>query len=123
MEAWAPTREECIEHAVLGLVESFADTAGIAAAAEHALMLPAEDDMELLVAALDEVIYLLDARGAVAVGVTARRHQRGGLDLRYATVALEDVETIGPVPKGVTRHRLRFGDEDGVWRCSVVIDV
>lgn len=120
--AWGKDREQCIEQAVAGLVESFVDTRGVVPASEHAVVLAEDDDTELLIAALDEVIYLVDAAGVVPVQAVAVRRERGLL-VRYATVPLRDVETTGPVPKGVTRHRLDFGAADGVWRCSVVIDV
>lgn len=123
IEAWALERERCIEEAALALVESFVDAGGAEPHAEHAVTLPADGDAELLIAALDEVIYLVDARGVVPVRVTVAPRDDGGISVLYATVSLRSVEPIGPVPKGVTRHRLRFGVEDGTWHCSVVVDV
>jgi SHS2 domain-containing protein len=83
----------------------------------------AGDDTELLVAAMEEVMYLLDARGEVPVAATVSARDGDGVDVVYATAPLRTVETIGPVPKGVTRHALGFAATDGMWRCTVLIDV
>ena len=63
IEAWAPTRNGCIREAVLGTVDSFLDTSS--ARPNHTLVrrLTAEHDDDLLVAVLEEVIYLLDTAG------------------------------------------------------------
>ena len=46
-----------------------------------------------------------------------------GISVRYATVPLRAVKIVGPAPKGVTRHALKFGPENRAWRCSVVVDI
>ncbi|MFN2581925.1 MAG: archease [Candidatus Dormibacteria bacterium] len=124
VEAWGATREECIEHAVLGLIESFVELSDpVSATHTHDVELTPVDESELLIAALDEVIYVVDTTGDVAVRASV--HDRPGrkVRVRYDTVPLEAVRVIGPAPKAVTRHALHFGPDDHGWRCSVVIDI
>lgn len=60
IEAWAPTRDGCIRQAVLGTVESFLDLESAHAVHTRLRRLTADRDDDLLVAVLEEVIYLLD---------------------------------------------------------------
>src|SRR5690606_13328990 len=68
VEAWGPTREDCLAEAVAGLVATFADTAGAAPMETITTRLDATADADLLAAVLDEVIYLLDAHSVVPCG-------------------------------------------------------
>ena len=87
--------------------------------AVHDVALEAGDRGSLLVAWLEELIYLADtasfvpdrARGLelVATGLRAR------LEGRRAD--------IDPLVKAATYHGLRFAHEDGRWRARVVLDV
>lgn len=124
VEAWAPTRETCLAEAVRGLVTSFADVAGAAARRASERHLTAGTPEDLLVAALDEVIYLLDAEGEIPVSVAVRRAADGGVDLVLSLAGAEAVEIIGSVPKAASLHELRCApDETGQWSCAVTIDV
>ncbi|MBV8195225.1 MAG: archease [Candidatus Dormibacteraeota bacterium] len=123
VEAWGPSRASCIEQAVLGLVESFADLSRAAVTGEHVLEPAAPNDGELLVAALEEVIYLVDAEARVVCTVQAVDEPGSPPRIVYGMTRLDSVETIGPAPKGVTRHALGFASVGGAWRCNVVIDV
>jgi SHS2 domain-containing protein len=126
VEAWAPTREECLAEAVHGLVASFADTAGAEAARPGRRVpfaCPPESDTELLVRVLDEVIYLLDVRDVVPVRVALMSAPGGGLTGHVDVVDRAAVRPVGPAPKAVTRHGLRLAPDAGVWRCTVTVDV
>ena len=72
IEAWAPTREECLAEAVRGLVDSFAAVAGRCPHHRASRHMTARPDADLLVAVIDEVIYRLDADGEIPVWVQAR---------------------------------------------------
>ena len=62
IEAWGPTREDCIAEAVRGLVESFADISETTHQRVIEHHLDAGSDADLLAAAVEEVIYHLDTR-------------------------------------------------------------
>jgi SHS2 domain-containing protein len=122
VEAWGPTREVCIEQAVLGLVASFAQVANGASTSDVEVELTG-GDADLLVAALDEVVYRLDADDAIPATVCVRP-SAGGVTLVLSLVDRRWAEPIGAAPKGVSHSGLEFGASgDGMWRCRVTIDV
>jgi SHS2 domain-containing protein len=83
---------------------------------------PADDD-EMLIALLDEVIYLVDALAVVPVMVQLEARADGGLTGTFQTVPATAVAVIGAVPKGISRSELFIGSRRGRWRCSVEVDV
>lgn len=121
IEAWAPTRDECLRQAVLGSVEMFLDTTGAQPTGTHTFRVDADDE-QLLVAVLEEIVYELDTTGKVPVQTTVTSHDTG-CDLRFDTVEARTLPQVGAAPKAVSLHQLRFaGTEDG-WSCLVTWDV
>ena len=119
IEAWGPDRDSCLAEAVLGLADSVVDRS--AAGPDRApvtVPLAADSDTDLLVAALDEVIYRLDTRDQVPV---AASYAAGTLHLDMADV--HTLPVVGPAPKAVTLHELHFAAEGDRWTCSVTIDI
>jgi SHS2 domain-containing protein len=125
LEAWAPTRDECIAEAVLGLVESFADVSGARPDRCVTVSVPEGPAEDMLLAVLDEVIYRLDVHGEVPVDVEADSTDMAeeGLGMRLAMAGTEAVEPVGAAPKGVSLHGLRFTVGPGGWACTVMVDV
>lgn len=123
LEAWAPTRQECIAHAVQALVESFAEVASAVPRESVALALDETSDEDLLVAVLNEVIYQMEVYGRVPVDVSIDGEGQGRTDVRFAAVRVEDVDVVGAIPKAVSLHELRFAHSGGAWRCHVTVDV
>lgn len=123
-EAWGPTRAACFGEAVRALVGSFADTDAVRASAAHeATFDRSGDDEDLLVDLLDEVIYLVDVRGAVPVGGDVHDRDDGGIAARFDLAETDQVRPRGAVPKAVTYHGLEVVRDDRGWRCRVTIDV
>ncbi|UGY91312.1 archease [Streptomyces gobiensis] len=136
LEAWAPTRDECVAEAVLGLVESFADVSRTRPERVVTVSVPEGPAEDMLLAVLDEVIYRLDVHGDVPIDVEAvdvngaggededeDAADGGGLDLRLAVAGTEAVEAVGAAPKAVSLHGLHFGTDTVRWSCSVTVDV
>jgi SHS2 domain-containing protein len=124
IEAWGPTREDCIAEAVRGLVESFAQVS--AAGSEHASErhLTADSDDDLLAAVIDEVIYCVDAEGQIPAEVKVTRAADKGIDLSMRTVHASAAELIGAAPKAAAMSGLACAaDPSGRWSCAVTIDV
>ena len=124
IEAWGPTREDCIAEAVRGLVESFADLSGTTYqhATDHHL--GAGSDADLLAAAVEEVIYHLDTEGTIPAAVEVSRAADGGIDLRLRVVDAAAAEIIGAAPKAASLSGLTCAlDASGRWLCAVTIDV
>jgi SHS2 domain-containing protein len=124
IEAWGSTREDCVAEAVRGLVESFADvgrTTGQRATDRH---LTAGSDADLLAAAVEEVIYGLDAGGEIPTAVKVSPATDGGIDLTLWVVDAGTVEIIGAAPKAASLSGLRCApDVSGRWSCAVTVDV
>ena len=86
--------------------------------ARHAFELEAPDRGALLVALLEELIFLADTEGFVPDRADVH------VDDNRLTGALEGRRTrIDPIMKAATFHGLQFERSDGVWSARVVFDV
>jgi SHS2 domain-containing protein len=120
--AWSPTEQGCLAQAIEGLAGSFV-AATSAPVGSRVLRVRAATAAERLVAVLEEVLFLLDTEGVVAVA--ARIEPVTGPEVRgeLAVVALAATVPVGPAPKGIAWHELRQDRTGGQWRCRVVVDV
>ena len=123
VEAWAPTREECVAEAVLGAVGSFLDISSAHPTGVHCFLVVVNSDEDLLADVLDEMVYLLDTTGEVPVDVELEPADGGETEVRFATTAASDLSRVGAVPKGVSLHELTLAAGPGGWSCSVILDV
>ncbi|MET7906524.1 archease [Streptomyces sp. NPDC005336] len=122
VEAWAPTREECLAQAVRGVCESFLDLTGAAGVRRRDVVVRADRDEDVLLALLEEVVYWLDTEGEVPVDVEltpVTGGLRGGLQMADAGA----LPVTGAAPKAVTLHELAFTRGPEGWTCSVTLDV
>jgi SHS2 domain-containing protein len=124
IEAWAPTRPECLVEAMEALVEIFADI-DPAAGATRLVPVSAERaaDIDLLVSVLEEVIYVTDVLGSVPVRFHLAETEDGGVAGDMEVADSRDVVLVGPIPKAVSYHGLEMAERAGSWRCRAVIDV
>jgi SHS2 domain-containing protein len=125
IEAWGGTPLECLEEAARALVETFADLSNVTSTDTVPVMFDlAPDDEEALVAVLEEIVYLINAREAVPVDFVLEATEDGGVAGYFETAPASMVPLGGAAPKGVSRSELEFGhDDQGRWRCRAVIDV
>ncbi|WP_157577049.1 archease [Saccharomonospora iraqiensis] len=129
IEAWAPTRAECLAEAVAALVDSFADItevgdhADAGAGAEVTSELTAASDADLLAAVLNEVIYRLDVADFVptAAGIAEERADR--VRLRLRGVGTDAVEFTGAIPKAVALSDLVLTRTGDGWTAAATVDV
>ncbi|MEV5986728.1 archease [Streptomyces sp. NPDC052051] len=122
VEAWAPTREECLAQAVRAVCESFLDLTGAVGVRDTDVVVRGERDEDVLVALLEEILYRLDTAGEIPVEVTPVAVADGvRVGLRMADVAA--LPLTGAVPKAVTLHRLDFRPGPEGWTCAVTLDV
>jgi protein archease len=122
IEAWAPTRAGCIRQAVLGAVTSFLDMSSAQPNRTHVCRLAAACDDDLLVAVLDEVIYLVDTTCEAPVDLEVNDTD-GGVDVSFAMADAGTLPQVGAVPKAVSLNDLRFSHGHRGWRCLVTLDV
>ncbi|GAA2430378.1 archease [Streptomyces macrosporus] len=122
VEAWAPTREECLAQAVRGACASFLDLTDAVPVRRRDVEVRADTDEDLLVALLDEVVYRLDTDGEVPVGVDLEPVP-GGLRAGLRMADADALPVTGAAPKAVTLHGLRLAEGPDGWTCSVTLDV
>ncbi|MFF3949112.1 archease [Streptomyces sp. NPDC001902] len=122
IEAWGPTREQCLVEAVLGLVECFADVAGVRPVCVRRIPVADAADDDLLADLLDEVIFRLEVHGEVPVDVEAES-DADGLDVRMAMADVGSVEVTGAVPKAVSLNELHLAPGPYGWTCAATVDV
>jgi len=123
VEAWAPTREQCLAEAVAALTESCADTSNVVPTSRHTFRLAADSDEQTLVAVLEEVLYVLDAHGQVPV--TTHLDSMNGTELSgwFDVASVSEIPLIGSAPKGIALSGLSVHPVDGGWRCTATVDV
>jgi SHS2 domain-containing protein len=123
LEAWAPSRQECLAEALRGLIDSFADVSGAPVQRITERTLLAASDADMLATAGEEIIYLLDAEGQIPVNLRVRP-VTGGVVLVLALAAADAVEITGAVPKAISFHGLRCEpDRAGRWSACMTVDV
>ena len=122
VEAWAPTREECMAQAVRGVCASFLDLTGVTGGRRRDVVVRAERDEDMLVALLDEVVYRLDTEGEVPVDVELAPADGGVRGVLWMADA-GSLPVTGAAPKAVTLHGLAMTRGPDGWTCSVTLDV
>lgn len=123
IEAWAPTREQCVAEAVAALVAAFAHVTGDEPTDTVDFTVEAGADEDMLAAVLDEVIYRLDTTGQLPVDAQVRAAD-GDLRVQLRMTDVDRVDIVGAAPKAVSFHDLRFAPEaGGSWSCGVTLDV
>lgn len=122
VEAWAPTREECLARAVHGVVASFADTSAARPVRTRQATVTAGSDDDLLAALMDEIVYRLDTDGEIPVDVRIDAAP-GGVHARLFMAEADRLPLTGAVPKAVTLHGLSLCCDGARWTCAVTLDV
>lgn len=125
VEAWADSYGDCIAETLRGLVVSFAEVSGARAVRVLRRRLDAASPADLLAAAADEIIYILDTRGEVPVSVQVQPETGGtGIQLILELASAQDAEFTGAIPKAVSLHELACEpDAAGGWSAAMTVDV
>jgi SHS2 domain-containing protein len=122
VEAWGPTRAACLEEVALGFVELVAVPDPDAVIHHHELTIEASGPTEALLDLLEELVFLLDAEGAVPARV--RLEDRGAsVAVHLDLVDLAHADVVGPAPKGVSHSGLALRRRGDGWWARAIIDV
>jgi SHS2 domain-containing protein len=123
LEAWGPTREACLEEAVVALVDSVANVEQVSGWRHREVLLSGTDE-EILVALLEEVIYHLEVDGAVPALALVHPHGESVLAHLWL-IDLDPAATCGAAPKGVSySQQLNFRQQaPDRWWCTATVDV
>lgn len=122
LEAWGSSREACLAEAVRALAATFVD-ARRAPTTEVPFTIGPDTDDELLVRLLDEVVYLVDARGVVPVDAAVEPVEGGVISGTFAVADVGDVEVVGVPPKAIAHHAVVLEQRGDHWFARVTVDV
>ncbi len=122
IEAWGPDRLSCLAEAMRALVEVFAEPKEGASRRSVPVWVEPGEDVDVLVALLEEVIYVTDVIG-VPVGFHLAAAEGGAVCGSMEVADASEVEQVGPVPKAISYHGIEFSVHDGTWRCRALVDV
>lgn len=119
LDAWGHNRGQCFSQAVHALVAAFADVTWAETSEPAPIHLEPDSDESLLVALLEEVLWLVRVLGVVPVDGAVVDTEDGGLAGCFDVAAITHVRILGRVPRAVTRPRVEGDDTRAVWRCQV----
>ncbi len=124
IRVWGPDLPEVYRQAALGLASLMVDPTTVGPGREIPVAVEADDPEALLVAWLNELLYLCDAKGLVFSDCAIQSLTETTLS---AVVCAEEFDpsrhvAIGQV-KAVTYHLLRIAQSERGWGASVVVDV
>ena len=120
LELEAPTREDVFREAVAALGDLLAgDGASAGEEDDRGVCVQARDNPALLVAWLDELVFLAESEGLVPSNVVWLELGAGEVRGRVSFRSGSPPHLV----KGVTYHDLAFTCEGETWRARVVLDV
>jgi tRNA nucleotidyltransferase (CCA-adding enzyme) len=124
VRGWGPSRAEAFAQATLGVFALLVTADQVQAREDREVRAQAEGPEALLVAWIDECLYVHEIEGFVV----------GAVELTTCTDTLahgllhgEPVDPgrhrLGTVVKGATYHQTSVQDRDGAWEVRVIVDV
>ncbi len=124
VEAWAPTLPACFRQCALGVFALMVPLAAVAPAEEREVSAQADGTEALLVAWINELLYLHDVEGFALHDVGAPRISGNRL---HARVVGEPVDPArhprGILVKAATFHQLAVDRDPGGVRARLVLDI
>lgn len=123
IEAWGPTPGRCLEEAVKALVAIFAERNSRAEPRTRRFDVDAVNEEAVLVAVLEEIIFLVDTDGLLPVDVHVEYVDAHGARGTFAVLPVDDIAQTGSVPKAVSWRDLEMAPFPAGWRCRATIDV
>ena len=110
LEAWGRDLAACCEEATAALTEVYLDAVDRAALVEHrALDVGPGSPDDLLIAVLEDIIFVLETSLLVPIGATARAVGEEELTVNLSLANPASVEPAGAVPKAISLDGLHHG--------------
>ncbi|HEV2282295.1 MAG TPA: archease [bacterium] len=118
------TLEELFENAALGLVDLMVDPAGLREETRLEVSVSAQDRDALLVAWLNELLYVLDARGFLPRRCRVTRISDTDLTAELWGERVDrERHQLRRLVKAATYHGLRVANTNGRWEARVILDL
>ena len=124
VRGWGPTRNEAFAQTTLGVFALIVAPGDVRARERREIRAQADTPEALLVAWVDECLYVHEIEGFVvrAVEVTTCTDT-----LVHGLLHGEPLDTgchrVGTVVKGATYHRTSIGLREGTWETRIIVDV
>jgi len=116
--------EELLVHAAEGLVNLIVDPEGLREETHLQVSLTAPDREALLVAWLNELLYLLDTQGFLPRRCRITRLSDTDLTAELVGEAVDPKRhSVRRMVKAATYHGLRVDHVDGQWEARVILDL
>lgn len=124
IRTWGPDRASIFRQAALGLWSLMVDSATVVCRSAVPLTVEADDHESLLIAWLNELLYLYETEGFIGGDCEARSltDTRLVAEVRGETVDRTRHVILSHV-KAVTYHQLHMGPTATGWEARVVVDV
>jgi SHS2 domain-containing protein len=124
VRGWGPTRAEAFAQATLGVFALLVDPGEVEARERRAVRAQADSPEALLVAWIDECLYVHEIEGFVVRAVELTTCTDA---LAHGLLHGEPVDPgrhrVGTVVKGATYHQTSVQARDGGWDVRVIVDV
>lgn len=123
LRAWAPSFEEMMGEASLGLVSIALDLEGVAGRQQYPIAAKGDDRESLLVNWLSEVLYYTDGK-QVALARFDVNPSDGFTASGVAWGEPREPRHVSKlIVKGVTYHQLKVIHRPDCWMCEVYLDI
>lgn len=121
----AATEAEVLEAAALTLVDLMTDRTRVVERERQVVEVQGDDRVELLVALLGELVFLLDARDLVPRRVSLLRHEPGRATMAVFGEPFRDEDQLEAHVKAVTYHNaeVKRDPKRDRWSATVVVDL
>lgn len=120
LEAWAPTREQCLAEAVDALVDNVIERPRPRPTSTVDRTVPDEREESLLADLLDQVIYQVEVFSDIPV-VTVVEPVIDGWHIRFEMADLATATPCGAIPKTASLRDVRLWPDASGRRCLVII--
>jgi protein archease len=118
------TLAELFENAAMGLVDLMVDPAGLREETRLEVSVSGQDRDALLVAWLNELLYVLDARGFLPRRCRVTRISDTDLTAELWGERVDrERHTLRRLVKAATYHGLRVAQTNGRWEARVILDL
>jgi SHS2 domain-containing protein len=124
VRGWGPTRQEAFAQTTLGVFALIVVPDDVQVRERREVRAQADSPEALLVAWIDECLYVHEIEGFVvrAVELTTCTDSLAH-GLLHGEVLDPGRHRVGTVVKGATYHQVRVGAQAGVWEARVIVDV
>lgn len=114
---------ELFENAAYGLFDLTFDVEGLESEGEETVEVEGDGLEELMVAWLEELLFLLEARDLATLQAQVDELDERTLRATVRTVPAGALELTGPPVKAITYHDLKVEQTPEGWRARIIFDV